>query len=67
MGGNGTGPVSVPMSCYSFGGWKDSPIGHSPIHGPEGIRFRTHPKVVTTHRPRPKQQLAAGFTFPTSG
>jgi malonate-semialdehyde dehydrogenase (acetylating) / methylmalonate-semialdehyde dehydrogenase len=32
-------PVPVPMSYYSFGGWKDSLIGDSPIHGPDGIRF----------------------------
>ncbi|NUP41376.1 MAG: CoA-acylating methylmalonate-semialdehyde dehydrogenase, partial [Streptomyces sp.] len=36
-------PVPVPMSYYSFGGWKDSLIGDSPIHGPEGIRFYTRP------------------------
>ncbi|WP_327312744.1 CoA-acylating methylmalonate-semialdehyde dehydrogenase [Streptomyces sp. NBC_01235] len=59
-------PVPVPMSYYSFGGWKDSLIGDSPIHGPEGIRFYTRPKVVTTRWPQPTQQLAAGFNFPTS-
>ncbi|MEU5632391.1 CoA-acylating methylmalonate-semialdehyde dehydrogenase [Streptomyces rishiriensis] len=59
-------PVPVPMSYYSFGGWKDSLIGDSPIHGPEGIRFYTRPKVVTTRWPQPKQQVSAGFTFPTS-
>ncbi|MER5185369.1 CoA-acylating methylmalonate-semialdehyde dehydrogenase [Streptomyces sp. NPDC002896] len=59
-------PVPVPMSYYSFGGWKDSLIGDSPIHGPEGIRFYTRPKVVTTRWPQPKQQLTAGFNFPTS-
>ncbi|MFJ5303172.1 CoA-acylating methylmalonate-semialdehyde dehydrogenase [Streptomyces sp. NPDC088350] len=59
-------PVPVPMSYYSFGGWKDSLIGDSPIHGPEGIRFYTRPKVVTTRWPQPAQQVAAGFNFPTS-
>jgi malonate-semialdehyde dehydrogenase (acetylating) / methylmalonate-semialdehyde dehydrogenase len=59
-------PVPVPMSYYSFGGWKDSLIGDSPIHGPEGIRFYTRPKVVTTRWPQPRQHLAAGFDFPTS-
>jgi len=59
-------PVPVPMSYYSFGGWKDSLIGDSPIHGPEGIRFYTRPKVVTTRWPQPKQQTTAGFNFPTS-
>ncbi|MFI0732654.1 CoA-acylating methylmalonate-semialdehyde dehydrogenase [Streptomyces sp. NPDC021225] len=60
-------PVPVPMSYYSFGGWKDSLIGDSPVHGREGIRFYTLPKVVTTRWPRPAQQIAAGFTFPTAG
>ncbi|WP_405522443.1 CoA-acylating methylmalonate-semialdehyde dehydrogenase [Streptomyces canus] len=59
-------PVPVPMSYYSFGGWKDSLIGDSPIHGPEGIRFYTRPKVVTTRWPQPKQQVSPGFNFPTS-
>ncbi|MFD7501302.1 CoA-acylating methylmalonate-semialdehyde dehydrogenase [Streptomyces sp. NPDC059850] len=59
-------PVPVPMSYYSFGGWKDSLIGDSPIHGPEGIRFYTRPKVVTSRWPQPAQQDTAGFTFPTS-
>ncbi|MEU9289505.1 CoA-acylating methylmalonate-semialdehyde dehydrogenase [Streptomyces sp. NPDC048275] len=59
-------PVPVPMSYYSFGGWKDSLIGDSPIHGPEGIRFYTRPKVVTTRWPQPAQQVSAGFNFPTS-
>ncbi|MET9793662.1 CoA-acylating methylmalonate-semialdehyde dehydrogenase [Streptomyces canus] len=58
-------PVPVPMSYYSFGGWKDSLIGDHPIHGPEGIRFYTRPKVVTTRWPRAAQQITAGFDFPT--
>ncbi|MEU2425140.1 CoA-acylating methylmalonate-semialdehyde dehydrogenase [Streptomyces sp. NPDC007851] len=59
-------PVPVPMSYYSFGGWKDSLIGDNPIHGPEGVRFYTRPKVVTTRWPEPRQQVTAGFNFPTS-
>ncbi|WBO62113.1 CoA-acylating methylmalonate-semialdehyde dehydrogenase [Streptomyces camelliae] len=59
-------PVPVPMSYYSFGGWKDSLIGDSPIHGPEGIRFYTRPKVVTTRWPQTEQHTTAGFNFPTS-
>ncbi|MGW3955808.1 CoA-acylating methylmalonate-semialdehyde dehydrogenase [Streptomyces sp. NPDC004752] len=59
-------PVPVPMSYYSFGGWKDSLIGEFPIHGPEGLRFYTRPKVVTTRWRRPAQSVDAGFTFPTS-
>ncbi|MEU7790131.1 CoA-acylating methylmalonate-semialdehyde dehydrogenase [Amycolatopsis sp. NPDC049159] len=55
-------PIPVPMSYYSFGGWKDSLIGDSPVHGPAGVRFYTRAKVVTTRWPRTE----AGFTFPTS-
>jgi malonate-semialdehyde dehydrogenase (acetylating)/methylmalonate-semialdehyde dehydrogenase len=55
-------PIPVPMSYYSFGGWKDSLIGDSPIHGPEGVRFYTRAKVVTTRWPHTE----AAFTFPTS-
>ncbi len=55
-------PIPVPMSYYSFGGWKDSLIGDSPIHGPAGVRFYTRAKVVTTRWPHTE----AAFTFPTS-
>ncbi|WP_033262596.1 CoA-acylating methylmalonate-semialdehyde dehydrogenase [Amycolatopsis vancoresmycina] len=58
-------PIPVPMSYYSFGGWKDSLIGDSPIHGPAGVRFYTRAKVVTTRWPHPTT-TAAAFTFPTS-
>ncbi|XUL92874.1 hypothetical protein ACQ86D_45040 [Streptomyces galilaeus] len=54
-------PVPVPMSYCSFGGWRESPI-----RGPEGIRFYTHPRVLTTRRPEAAQQHAAGFDLPTS-
>ena len=58
-------PIPVPMSYYSFGGWKDSLIGDSPIHGPEGVRFYTRAKVVTTRWPHTTTSAAA-FNFPTS-
>jgi malonate-semialdehyde dehydrogenase (acetylating) / methylmalonate-semialdehyde dehydrogenase len=44
-------PIPVPMACYSFGGWKDSLFGDTHIHGPEGIRFYTRAKAVTTRWP----------------
>ncbi|MGW4065047.1 CoA-acylating methylmalonate-semialdehyde dehydrogenase [Amycolatopsis sp. NPDC004747] len=55
-------PIPVPMSYYSFGGWKDSLIGDTPIHGPAGVRFYTRAKVVTTRWPHTE----AAFNFPTS-
>jgi malonate-semialdehyde dehydrogenase (acetylating)/methylmalonate-semialdehyde dehydrogenase len=44
-------PIPVPMAFYSFGGWKDSLFGDHHIHGPEGIRFYTRGKAVTTRWP----------------
>ncbi|WP_275295429.1 CoA-acylating methylmalonate-semialdehyde dehydrogenase [Amycolatopsis sp. La24] len=58
-------PIPVPMSYYSFGGWKDSLIGDGPIHGPAGVRFYTRAKVVTTRWPETEAHGAA-FTFPTA-
>ncbi|NKQ55437.1 CoA-acylating methylmalonate-semialdehyde dehydrogenase [Amycolatopsis sp. K13G38] len=55
-------PIPVPMSYYSFGGWKDSLIGDSPIHGPDGVRFYTRAKTVTTRWPHTE----AAFNFPTA-
>jgi malonate-semialdehyde dehydrogenase (acetylating)/methylmalonate-semialdehyde dehydrogenase len=44
-------PIPVPVASHSFGGWKASIFGDSPIYGPEGIRFYTRPKVVTSRWP----------------
>jgi malonate-semialdehyde dehydrogenase (acetylating)/methylmalonate-semialdehyde dehydrogenase len=41
-------PIPVPLSFYSFGGWKESLFGDHAIYGPEGIHFYTRPKVVIT-------------------
>jgi malonate-semialdehyde dehydrogenase (acetylating)/methylmalonate-semialdehyde dehydrogenase len=41
-------PTPVPMAFYSFGGWKDSLFGDHHIHGPDGIRFYTRGKAITT-------------------
>ncbi|MBS2992519.1 CoA-acylating methylmalonate-semialdehyde dehydrogenase [Rhodococcus erythropolis] len=41
-------PVPVPMSYYSFGGWKNSLFGDTHAHGAEGVHFFTRGKVVTT-------------------
>jgi malonate-semialdehyde dehydrogenase (acetylating)/methylmalonate-semialdehyde dehydrogenase len=59
-------PIPVPMSYYSFGGWKDSLIGDSPIHGPDGVRFYTRAKTVTSRWPEVRQTVDAAFHFPTS-
>ena len=44
-------PIPVPMAFYSFGGWKDSLFGDHHIHGPEGVKFYTRGKVVTSRWP----------------
>ncbi|MDP9345368.1 MAG: CoA-acylating methylmalonate-semialdehyde dehydrogenase [Actinomycetota bacterium] len=44
-------PIPVPMAFYSFGGWKDSLFGDHHIHGPEGVRFYTRAKAVTSRWP----------------
>ena len=59
-------PIPVPVSFYSFGGWKDSLFGDSPIHGPEGVRFYTRAKVVTSRWPHVAHRAESHFNFPTS-
>jgi malonate-semialdehyde dehydrogenase (acetylating) / methylmalonate-semialdehyde dehydrogenase len=44
-------PIPVPMAFYSFGGWKDSLFGDTHVHGPEGVRFYTRAKAITSRWP----------------
>ncbi|HEX7138298.1 MAG TPA: CoA-acylating methylmalonate-semialdehyde dehydrogenase [Vicinamibacterales bacterium] len=44
-------PIPVPMAFHSFGGWKASLFGDHHMHGPEGVRFYTRLKTVTTRWP----------------
>lgn len=46
-------PIPVPMSYYSFGGWKSSLFGDLHMYGPEGVQFYTRSKVVTSRWPDP--------------
>ncbi len=41
-------PIPVPMAFFSFGGWKQSIFGDYSVHGMDGVRFYTRPKVITT-------------------
>lgn len=41
-------PIPVPVSYYSFGGWKNSLFGDTHAHGMEGVHFFTRGKVVTS-------------------
>jgi len=41
-------PIPVPVSYYSFGGWKNSLFGDTKAHGAEGVHFFTRGKAVTS-------------------
>jgi malonate-semialdehyde dehydrogenase (acetylating)/methylmalonate-semialdehyde dehydrogenase len=54
--------IPVPVGFYSFGGWKDSIFGDSAMYGPEGVRFYTRPKVITSRWPEPaSSRVDLGF------
>jgi malonate-semialdehyde dehydrogenase (acetylating)/methylmalonate-semialdehyde dehydrogenase len=40
-------PIPVPLSYYSFGGWKKSAFGDLNQYGPDAFRFYTKSKTVT--------------------
>jgi len=58
-------PIPVPVASHSFGGWKASLFGDSPIYGPDGLRFYTRPKVVTSRWPDPATSTI-DLGFPTN-
>jgi malonate-semialdehyde dehydrogenase (acetylating)/methylmalonate-semialdehyde dehydrogenase len=58
-------PIPVPVASHSFGGWKASIFGDSSIYGPDGIRFYTRPKVVTSRWPEPGPSSMQLY-FPTN-
>ncbi|MBO9454937.1 CoA-acylating methylmalonate-semialdehyde dehydrogenase [Paracoccus sp. R12_1] len=41
-------PIPVPLSYYTFGGWKKSAFGDLNQYGPDAFRFYTKTKTVTT-------------------
>ncbi|WP_104084136.1 CoA-acylating methylmalonate-semialdehyde dehydrogenase [Cryobacterium sp. Y11] len=41
-------PIPVPVSYYSFGGWKNSLFGDTKAHGAEGVHFFTRGKAITS-------------------
>ena len=57
-------PIPVPMAFHSFGGWKRSLFGDHHIHGPEGVRFYTRNKAVTTRWPS-DTLVTTDFAMPT--
>jgi len=44
-------PIPVPLAFHSFGGWKRSLFGDHYMHGPEGVRFYTRMKTLTSRWP----------------
>jgi malonate-semialdehyde dehydrogenase (acetylating) / methylmalonate-semialdehyde dehydrogenase len=57
-------PIPVPMAFHSFGGWKRSLFGDHHMHGPEGVRFFTKLKTVTSRWPTGIRN-GADFVMPT--
>jgi malonate-semialdehyde dehydrogenase (acetylating) / methylmalonate-semialdehyde dehydrogenase len=57
-------PIPVPMAFHSFGGWKASLFGDHHMHGPEGVRFYTKLKTITSRWPT-GIRAGADFVMPT--
>jgi malonate-semialdehyde dehydrogenase (acetylating)/methylmalonate-semialdehyde dehydrogenase len=58
-------PIPVPMSYYSFGGWKASLFGDLHIYGRDGVQFYTRTKAVTSRWPDPRHR-GVDLGFPTN-
>ncbi|MFL6205460.1 MAG: CoA-acylating methylmalonate-semialdehyde dehydrogenase [Acidimicrobiales bacterium] len=56
-------PIPVPVAAFSFGGWRSSLFGDNHMYGPDGVRFYTRGKVVTTRWPDPATS-AVDLGFP---
>ena len=56
-------PIPVPTAYHSFGGWKRSLFGDHHMHGPEGVRFYTRLKAVTSRWPSGIRE-GAEFSIP---
>jgi len=59
-------PIPVPAAFHSFGGWKASLFGDLHIYGPDGVRFYTKLKAVTSRWPT-SIRAGAQFVMPTGG
>ena len=57
-------PIPVPLAFHSFGGWKRSLFGDMHMHGPEGVRFFTRLKTMTSRWPT-GIRAGAEFVMPT--
>ena len=57
-------PIPVPVAFHSFGGWKRSLFGDQHMHGPEGVRFYTKLKTMTSRWPS-GAKTESEFSMPT--
>ena len=58
-------PIPVPMAFHCFGGWKASIFGPLNAYGPDGVRFYTRMKTVTSRWPNHKvREQGAAFSMP---
>jgi len=57
-------PIPVPIAYHTFGGWKRSMFGDLNQHGPEGIKFYTKTKTVTSRWPTGIRE-GSSFVMPT--
>ncbi|GAB3627532.1 Putative 3-oxopropanoate dehydrogenase [Pandoraea terrae] len=60
-------PIPVPVSYFSFGGWRNSLFGDQHIYGPESVRFYTRSKVVTRRWSEGRAAGAPSLVMPTLG
>ena len=58
-------PLPIPLAFHSFGGWKRSIFGDHHMYGPEGVRFWTKMKTVTSRWPT-SIMAGANLSFPSS-
>ena len=57
-------PIPVPLAYHTFGGWKRSAFGDTNQHGPEGVKFWTKIKTVTSRWPGGVKE-GSSFVIPT--
>ncbi|WP_421860203.1 CoA-acylating methylmalonate-semialdehyde dehydrogenase [Parvibaculum sp.] len=58
-------PIPVPLAYHTFGGWKRSAFGDTNQHGPEGVKFWTRIKTVTSRWPGGGVKEGSSFVIPT--
>ena len=59
-------PIPGPLACHICGGWKRSLFGDHFMHGPEGVRFYTRMKTLTSRWPSGIKEGAV-FNFKAGG